>query len=101
MEDESTIDFICGNELIVTTGLGSKNAEWIDNLIKDLINRHASGLMVNIGQYISKISDHTIKFCNDNNFPLFTTPWEVHLVDIMQYYCNGIINAEQQKSNEN
>lgn len=99
MEDESTIDFIRGNELIVTTGLGSKNAEWLDNLIKGLINRQASGLMVNIGQYISKISDHTIKFCNDNSFPLFTIPWEVHLVDIMQDYCNGIINAEQQKSN--
>ena len=39
MEDESTIDFIRGNELIVTTGLGSKNDEWLDNLIKGLINR--------------------------------------------------------------
>lgn len=99
MEDESTIDFIRGNELIVTTGLGLKNDEWLDNLIKGLINRHASGLMINIGQYIFKIPDHTIKFCNDNNFPLFTIPWEVHLVDIMQDYCNSIISAEQYKSN--
>ncbi|WP_394870886.1 PucR family transcriptional regulator [Clostridium butyricum] len=99
MEDESTIDFIRGNELIVTTGLGSKNDEWLDNLIKGLINRHTSGLMVNIGQYISKIPDYTIKFCNDNGFPLFTIPWEVHLVDIMQDYCNCIMNAEQHKSN--
>ena len=32
MEDESTINFIRGNELIVTTGLGSKNNNWLDNL---------------------------------------------------------------------
>lgn len=99
MEDESTIDFIRGNELIVTTGLGAKNKEWLYTLIKGLINRQASGLMINIGQYISSVPEYIINFCNDNNFPLFTIPWEVHLVDIMQDYCNNIMRAEQHKSN--
>lgn len=99
MEDESTINFIRGNELIITTGLGSKNTQWLDNLIKGLINRQASGLMVNIGPYISEIPKHTIQLCNNNNFPLLTIPWEVHLVDIMQDYCNNIMKAEQNNSN--
>lgn len=99
MEDESTIDFIRGNELIVTTGLGSSDEKWLDDLIEGLINRNASGLIVNIGQYISSIPKHTIEFCQNNNFPLFTIPWEIHLVDIMQDYCNNILKAEQNKSN--
>lgn len=99
MEDESTIDFIRGNELIVTTGLGAKDENWLANLIKGLIARNACGLMINIGQYISKIPDEIISFCNNNNFPLFTIPWEVHLVDIMQDCCNSIMKAEQHKSN--
>ena len=48
MEDESTIDFIRGNELIVTTGLGSSDEKWLDDLIEGLINRNASGLIVKI-----------------------------------------------------
>ncbi len=99
MEDESTIDFIRGNEIIVTTGLGSKNEKWLDDLIKGLIEKHASGLIVNIGQYILTIPEHTIQLCNENNFPLFTIPWKIHLVDIMQDYCNRIIKAEHSKSN--
>ncbi len=99
MEDESTIDFIRGNELIVTTGLGSRDEKWLDELIEGLINRNASGLIVNIGQYISSIPKHTIEFCQNNNFPLFTIPWEIHLVDIMQDYCNNILKAEHNKSN--
>ncbi|WP_294405960.1 PucR family transcriptional regulator [uncultured Clostridium sp.] len=99
MEDESAIDFIRGNELIVTTGLGAKDNHWLANLIKGLIARNACGLMINIGQYISKIPDEIISLCNDNNFPLFTIPWEVHLVDIMQDCCNSIMMAEQHKSN--
>ncbi|WP_243145486.1 PucR family transcriptional regulator ligand-binding domain-containing protein, partial [Clostridium neonatale] len=99
MEDESTINFIRGNELIVTTGLGSKNNDWLDNLIKGLIKNHVCGLIINIGQYIKTIPDHTISYCNENNFPLFIMPWEIHLVDIMQDYCDKIINAKQTASN--
>lgn len=99
MEDESTINFIRGNELIVTTGLGSKNNNWLDNLIKGLIKNHVCGLIINIGQYIKTIPDHTISYCNENNFPLFIMPWEIHLVDIMQDYCDKIINAKQTASN--
>ena len=99
MEDETTLDFIRGNELVVTTGLGAKNERWLNDFIKGLIIRNASGLMVNLGPYISVINQDIINLCNDNNFPLLTIPWDIHLVDIMQNYCNNIMEAEQHSSN--
>lgn len=99
-EDNSTIDFIRGNELIFTTGLEyNHNENWLLELIKSLIMHNASGLVINIGNYIKSISEDIINYCNKYNFPLITMPWEIHLVDIMQDYCNSIITEEQRSKN--
>lgn len=95
MEDSKTIDFIRGSELIITTGLGCNNENWLYNLIEGLIHRNACGLIVNTGMYIKGISQSVVDYCNEKNFPLFTMPWEIHLVDIMQDYCNKIVVSEQ------
>lgn len=99
-EDNSTIDFIRGNELIFTTGLEyNHNENWLLELIKSLIIHNASGLVINIGNYIKNIPKDIINFCNKYSFPLITMPWEIHLVDIMQDYCNSIITEEQKSKN--
>lgn len=95
MEDSNTIDFIRGSELIITTGLGANDDNWLYNLIEGLIIRNACGLIVNTGMYIKDISQNIIDYCNEKKFPLFTMPWEIHLVDIMQDYCNKIVVSEQ------
>lgn len=100
IEDVTTTDFIRGSELIITTGLGVKDEYWLEHFIENLYARHAVGLIVNIGAYIKNIPAHTLDFCEQINFPLFTMPWEIHLVDIMQDYCNRIIHAEQLELNE-
>lgn len=99
MEDETTMDFISENELIVTTCLGAKDEKWLIKFIQGLINRKVTGLIVTLGPYISEIPEYAIIFCNDNNFPLLTMPWEVHFVDIKQDFCNTIINAKQHSLN--
>ncbi len=99
-EDTSTTDFIRGNELIITTGLGAKDEYWLEHFIESLLQYKAIGLIVNVGTYISVIPNHTIEFCRKHQFPLFQMPWEIHLVDIMQEYCNRILTAEQIDLNE-
>ena len=47
------------------------------------------------GVYFPTDGQLSTEFCQNNNFPLFTIPWEIHLVDIMQDYCNNILKAEQ------
>lgn len=99
-EDNSTIDFIRGNELIFTTGLEYNHTEnWLLELIKNLIKHNACGLVINTGNYIKNIPNDIIDYCNTYNFPLITMPWEIHLVDIMQDYCNCIITEEQKSKN--
>lgn len=95
IEDVSTTDFIRGNELIITTGLGYQSESWLEVFITDLIDKNAKGLIINIGNYIPKIPDSIIKYCESRNFPLFSMPWEIHLVDIMQEYSNKILQAER------
>ncbi len=42
----------------------------------------ASGIVINTGPYIKKIPDEVIQFGNEFGFPIFTMPWEVHVVDV-------------------
>jgi hypothetical protein len=99
MEDITTADFIRGNELIITTGLGIKSDLDFYNMIHILINQKASGLIVNTGNYIKSIPSNVIELCNKSGFPLLIMPWEIHLVDVTQEYCNWIIKDRQKQLN--
>lgn len=101
MEDITTMDFIKGSDLIITTGMGNNSEEWLYDLIKGLAEREESGLIINTGMYIKNVPEEIIKYCNKIGFPLFIMPWEIHLVDIMQDYCNRIFIAKQNELSEN
>ena len=107
-EDPDTIEFIRGSELAVTTGLNvfrhsqnteDKSEEYITEFlcrtITELTNRNASGLIVNVGKYIDTIPPAIIALCERLEFPLFTMPWEIHTIDLMQEVCNKIVNDSQ------
>lgn len=84
VEDTTLIQNFWGREMAVTTGLGFKSEEKQVKLVKDLISHHAAGLIINIGKYIPEVPDKIISICNDNDLPLLTVPWEVHLADLMK-----------------
>lgn len=100
MEDITTMDFIKGSELIITTGMGNNSEEWLYELVHGLVEREESGVIINTGVYINNIPKEVIEYCNQVDFPLFVMPWEVHLVDIMQDYCNRIFIGQQNELNE-
>jgi hypothetical protein len=92
-EDIENADFLRGNELVITTGLSAgTKISWLYELIRELIYRKCSGLLINTDKYIlvKDISREVIELCNSENFPLFIMPWEMHISDIMQDYCNKI-----------
>nr|WP_304971647.1 PucR family transcriptional regulator [uncultured Schaedlerella sp.] len=70
--------------MAVTTGLGFDTTEKLQKLIEDLIRKHAAGLIINTGNYIFEIPRHLIDYCNENDFPLLTIPWEIHLTDVIK-----------------
>lgn len=89
--------FLTGEELVLYTGM-KQDCSLLD-FIKEIKKYKASGIVVNIGEYISVIPDEVIEYANENAFPVFTLPWEVHLVELSREFGSMIIrNEEDDKS---
>ena len=74
LEDTTIIQNFWGKELAVTTGLGFPQKEDWMNLARLLNRYHASGLIINVGQYIYDVPEELIAYCNENDLPLLTVP---------------------------
>lgn len=109
-EDTSTIEFIRGGELAVTLGLNYERQK--DNLnitdknhlhvflieyIDAFLEHGGTGLIINTGKYIQEIPQSIIDYCDEKDFPLFTMPWEIHTIDLMQEVGN-MISSETMNS---
>lgn len=84
LEDTTIIQNFWGKELAVTTGLGFPQKEDWMNLARLLNKYHASGLIINVGQYIYEVPEELMVYCDENDLPLLTVPWEVHLSDMIK-----------------
>ena len=84
LEDLTIIQNFKGKELAVTTGLGFQSEEAQIKLVQELSGVGASGLIINTGKYIREIPESVKKFCNENDLPLLTVPWEVYLADMIK-----------------
>lgn len=84
IEDTKILNNFSGKELAVTTGLGFRTEKELINLAKGLVNRNASGLIINTGEYMHEIPQELISFCNENDLPLIDIPWEIYLADMIK-----------------
>lgn len=84
LEDTTIIQNFWGKELAVTTGLGFPETDDWMKLVKELVYHHAAGLIINVGQYITEIPSELKVYCDENDLPLLTVPWEVHLSDMIK-----------------
>ena len=48
------------------------------------MENHASGLIINTGGYLYQVPEILRKFCDENDLPLLTVPWEVVMVDMIK-----------------
>lgn len=93
VEDIGNISFVRGNELIITTGMSLETGtDTLYGLVESLIFSPSSGLIINTGKYVqvNHIPQEVYDLCEQHNFPLFSMPWEIHIVDIAQDMCNRI-----------
>lgn len=96
IEDTEVPDFLHGNELVFTTGIGKhKPPEWLAEFARHLCEKNAAGLVINIGPYIEAVPAELIVYCEKNGFPLFSVPWRVHIIDMMYDLCRKIISSEE------
>lgn len=84
LEDMATINHFAGKELVVTTGLGFDTDEKWVRLARKLTENHASGLIINTGGYLYQVPERLKTFCDENDLPLLTVPWEVVIVDMIK-----------------
>ena len=95
VEEIKYASFLVGGELVLYTGVKSGKNNML-NFIKEIEKNKASGLVINIGEYISDVPQEIIDYSNENSFPLFTLPWEVHLVEISREFGSMIIRSEEE-----
>ena len=97
-EDIATTDFLYGNELIITTGMGKQSSSgWLYDFVVELFQQGTCGLILNTGMYLSEddITPEIRNFCEEHSYPLFTMPWEIHIYDITRTYYNRIFRYTQ------
>lgn len=96
-EDIQNVSFLKGGELVITTGLFVQSGVDLGDFICSLAMYNCSGILINVGKYLKDedITTEIKEFCRVNHFPLFTMPWKVHLIDIMQDYCSRLLHNTQ------
>ncbi len=99
VEDVSVVDFLKGQELVITTGIKRPDVQQLFDFTKSVYEINASGLVFNIGPFITEVPEEIIRFANDNDFPVFSLPWAVRLVDFNREFCNLIIRSGQENQN--
>ena len=97
LESEQAAHFLHGGELVFTTGIGAEGADWLLSFTEQLKQRKACGLVVNLGPYVSKLPEQLKAYCDKQEFPLFTVPWDTRLVDMTRDFCNRIIEKEKKE----
>lgn len=96
VEEIDYIEFLKGRELIVTTGIKEPDEAQLLEFTTRVWKAQASGLVINVGKYIPEIPGSVLEFGAEHNFPIFTLPWKVHLVDFNRELCNLIYKSEEQ-----
>lgn len=90
VEDYTVIQFLWSNDLVVTLGVSFQTEEALMDCVQRLVKRHCAGLIVNTGKYILDIPQSIIDYCEENNFPLITMPWEINVGTVIKdisYHC--------------
>ena len=72
VEDSEVPDFMHGNELVFTTGIGHKGSGWLLDFVRQLKGKNAAGVVVNIGPYINAVPKDVMEYCECNALPHLT-----------------------------
>lgn len=95
VETSEATTFLDGGEIAFVTGIGTSGEDDLLTLVKSIYNNNASGVILNIGPFIDRIPESIIEFGNENNFPIFSVPWKIHLAEIIRIFSYTISKDDQ------
>lgn len=82
-------EWLLGGDVIFLTGIGLDNTEnFLTSIVKQAVDCNASCLVVLLNdKYIKEILQRTINYAVENDFPVFTAPWETKISNIIMEIC--------------
>lgn len=95
VETEEASTFLEGGEIAFSTGIGLSNSLSLLNLVKNIWENKAAGIVLNTGPFLENIPKEVIAFGNSHNFPIFTVPWKIHIAEIMRIFSYTITKSDQ------
>lgn len=89
-EDASIASFFWGNELVVTSGYAMRTPDELQHFIEVLIEQRCAGIVINIGQHLTEVPRSVIEYCQEQQFPLLTMPWDMYITEFVRDCCSLI-----------
>lgn len=86
------LPWVQGGELLIITGIGQNgDPDKLTDLVRGIIKKKLAGIIINIGPYIQQVPAEVAALADAAEFPVFTLPWEVKLVEVTQEICSYIV----------
>ena len=95
VENLEASTFLEGGEVVFITGIALSKSNELFELIKGISQKNVCGIIINIGPYISDISNDVISYCEEFSIPLFEVSWKEHLSEIMRIFCFQITKSDR------
>lgn len=98
VEEVDFVPLLRGDELVFSSGLKYVSEEWLRKLIDMLNQAHAGGLIMGVREE-QAFSEEVLDYCNEIEFPLFSSPWDTPYIDIMHTFTVILLQNEQRELN--
>ena len=98
VEDYSIEKFKHTNQIVVTSGLNYTCEDDLLNYMKCLKEVKVRAFIVNVGKYIKELPKSIIDYCNGNDIPLYTMPWDVLMSDVVKDISKAIIKYDMESA---
>lgn len=95
MEDYHYVDWLKGGELVIVTGLITREEEgMLLDLLNALYEKNVAGVVINLSFYIREIPQTVIDRGDFLGLPIFEMPAMLRIVDVSQSICFAIFKEE-------
>ena len=94
IETKEIAHFIRDHELIFITGVAVSKDTPLEELVRTILKKNISGIVINIGFYIRTIPDAVITLCNQKEIPLLSLPWNYVLSDLQKLIFTELISKQ-------
>ncbi|MDA8195240.1 MAG: PucR family transcriptional regulator [Thermaerobacter sp.] len=89
-------EFLKGGELVLSTGLGLTSADARHRYISGLMEARASGLLLELGSYLSEVPPDLLDVADRNRFPVIVFRHPVRFLDLSQD-VNSLLISEHHR----